>query len=135
VSPPRRIPTLALAVGAFVLLPACSSTPGSSTARDPNLISLQEIQEATVSDLFLLIQRERPRWLRGRQIQTPMGRASGEDVVVYIERSNIGGPDALRGMSLDGVQSIRFLSGRDAQQRYGLNHRMGAIVISYSAGS
>lgn len=120
--------TVALLAG---MLPACASTPtGERGSRDRNFIAAEEIRQSNSNDLHALVERHRPQWIRGRN-SVAISLQPGEEVVVYLDRTRFGGPEALRGIPLDGVRSIRFFSGPDAQQRFGLDHRKGAIVVSF----
>jgi hypothetical protein len=51
-------------------------------------------------------------------------------VKVYLDGSLMGGLDQLKAISVRSIASIRFLDGLEASNRWGLNHGMGAIVVS-----
>ena len=102
------------------------------------LISAEEIAEARaggVSDVYELIEQRRPRWLR---LRSELARNATTVLLVYRNGSRLGGVEILRGYSLTGVTSLRYL---DAGQAYLLAGSTtggvpvaGAIVISTSVG-
>jgi hypothetical protein len=116
-------------------LAACAGGGGGERSTGNRDILTREEMETSVSpDLFSIVQERRPRWIRGGRTQgplSPQGGEAGEAVVVYFDNSRQGGVEALRGLPIDGVREVRFLSGPDAQQRFGLDHRMGAILVFF----
>lgn len=127
----RSLSSMLTLIALSGILTACApSPPGERNSRDRNLIAAEEIQRSNSNDLHALVARHRPQWIRGRN-SAAISLQPGEEVAVYFDRTRYGGPEALRGVPLDGVRSIRFFSGPDAQQRFGLDHRRGAIVVSF----
>ena len=93
------------------------------------LISYEEITErGHYSNLYVLIQELRPRWLRAQGPDTFIG-VPGQ-VQVHMDGNRLGGVHVLRSLAPVGVTSIRWLPPIDAAARYGLNNSHGAIVIS-----
>jgi hypothetical protein len=133
-----RLPvTLLMAVLALGLGPlscASSGVEGDRARPDRNLLTAEEIQRSQFTDLYSVIDERRPRWLRSSRVVSPMSMSTGETVVVYLDQSRAGGPEVLRGLTVDGIHSVQYLSGPEAQQRFGLDHRMGAIVVSFYPG-
>jgi hypothetical protein len=127
----RALSAVLTVVALSGILSACASSPsGEGSSRDRNLIAAEEIQRSNSNDLHGLVTRHRPQWIGGRN-SAAISLQPGEEIVVYFDRTRYGGPESLRGIPLDGVRSLRFLSGPDAQQRFGLDHRRGAIVVSF----
>lgn len=95
---------------------------------NPDVISETEIQEAgSVSNAYVLVQRLQPNWLEKR------GRSSvrnPSDVVVYVDGSQRGGPDALRQINIVNVSSIEYLDANQATLRYGSGHDHGVIEVN-----
>ncbi|TVR54507.1 MAG: hypothetical protein EA421_08435 [Gemmatimonadales bacterium] len=131
VGPMARLPIL---LGCLMALgiSACASSGGERSAANRDLLTQEEILRSNSQDLYSVIDERRPRWIRGGRVVSPYGASSGESVVVYFDQSRQGGPEMLRGIPLSGISEIRFFSGPDAQQRFGLDHRMGAIVVTFS---
>jgi hypothetical protein len=73
------------------------------------------------------VQSLRPRWLRVRGVTSVAG---SETVKVYLDGSLLGSPQSLRQISTHSIGSLRYLSGLEATQRYGLDHGAGAIIAS-----
>lgn len=117
---------VALAVG------GCASAERSGT-RNSDVITMETIQYSTASNVFQLIQSERPAWLRRRgAITMRTGEEGLEDtpIIVYVDSGRFGTLADLTSLSLQGITEVRRLSAADATQRYGTGHPRGAIVIS-----
>jgi outer membrane cobalamin receptor len=121
----RAIATVFLAA----LLAACASTSGGSTpGRQRNVISQQEIAESNMTTAYEIVESLRPEYLRSRGTAS-MRSQTPETAVVYIDGVRAGGLDALRQVSRDLLQEIRFLNGSDATTMYGTGHGGGAIQV------
>jgi hypothetical protein len=59
-----------------------------------------------------------------------VGRSGAITVMVYIDGTKVGGVQELKRIPAQDVREIRFLSGSDAQQRYGVGHSAGAIQVT-----
>jgi hypothetical protein len=108
---------------------ACAaSSPGSRTAgrRDARALSVEEIRAASASNMYDVIRSQRPEWLIKRG-QTSINMEG--DIVVYVDNVALGGPESLRSVDVQSVQSARFLNASEAQMRYGVGHMHGAIVV------
>ena len=130
-----RMAGLGLLVGAMLVVGACASSSASNgtsnssgTTRrgDRNLVTAEELAETSSTNLFDFVQRSRPLWLRTRG-RTSVNNEGG--IVVYLDDSRFGGPDVLRQISPLTVQQIRFLDATAAQQRFGVGHTHGAILV------
>ncbi len=107
---------------------ACAGPGGSSPRPDQTLISQAEIVEAGTTDAYQLVQRLRPMWLQIR------GRTSvsdvEQDVVVYVDGTRFGFSEELRRLQTDNIESIRYLNAQRAQNRFGVGHVNGAILVT-----
>lgn len=111
---------LALALG----LAGCASTgTGGSSRGSANLITMEEIEPVANLSAYEAVQRLRPRWLQLR---------GGTDVppVVFLDGSNMGGPDVLRSIQASTVRQMLFRSGSDATTRYGTGFGGGTIEVT-----
>jgi hypothetical protein len=98
--------------------------------RRRDVISQEEIAESGATNLYDVVQRLRPGWLRGGSASNLGGGGTG--YVVYQNNSPMGGLDALRQMSPGYAESLRFLEGTEASNVLpGLGSRRvaGAIVV------
>ena len=123
---PSRLVPLALLL--FVMAACASSGPGTRTAgrRDTRVLSAEEIRGASASNMYDVIRSHRPEWLIKRG-QTSINMEG--DIVVYVDNVALGGPESLRSIDVQSVQSARFLNASEAQMRYGVGHMHGAIVV------
>jgi len=110
---------------------ACASSGASQAGaarrgHDPNVITAEELQSASGSNLFELVRALRPEWL------TPRGTArfnAQGGVAVYMDRVRMGGVDVLRQVAPSSVVSLRFLGPSEAGAEFGLDVMEGAIQI------
>jgi len=126
----------ALLIAGFAITSACKSAGGGSagtearpaTYQDRNLITQDELQRTSASNLFDAIRSLRPLWLR--QSPTIIRQGSEGTVLVYLDGVQYGDPSTLRQISLLTVQEVRFLSASEAQARYGTQDLHGVIAVT-----
>ncbi len=128
----RRLTVPVAALMALTLTASCAST-GSRPTRDRDVINRETIQNSPASDVYQLIQSERPFWLRSRGAIT--AQASDEGIqdfplVVYIDNTRHGTLQDLVTIPTHGITEVRRLSPREATTRFGTGHPRGAILIS-----
>ena len=124
-----------------VLVVACGSSqnteaarPAAPTAtrRTSDVITAEELEASSESNVYLAIQRLRPQWLRTR----PRGsmRVSGPEpvVVVYIDATRYGTLSSLQSLTVGGIYEIRRYDASEATNRFGTGHTNGAIVVRMS---
>jgi hypothetical protein len=85
------------------------------------------METAGYGDAFSVVQALRPRWLWTRG-STSINQE--ESVKVYLDGSLMGGPEYLRQIPVRSISSIRFMDGLEATNRWGLDHGLGAILVS-----
>ena len=124
--------TLTRFASASVLLvvAACAApqrTAGPATSSSRMVLSTEEMQRAGYPDVFTTIQSLRPQWLQLRG-QTRL-RSTGQ-IKVYLDGSLLGGPELMKQITTKSIYDARYLDGIEASQRWGLDHDMGAIVIT-----
>ena len=119
-----RIPCLLL----LALVTACGSRSTTSQARpDRNLLSAEEIRAAGYADALTTVQSLRPLWLNKRGVSSINLQ---ESVKIYLDGSLLGGPDQLQAINTSTIGSIRYMDAIEATARWGLDHGLGAIVVS-----
>jgi hypothetical protein len=127
-----RIPSRAALVTLLAAAPlwGCASTK-STTGQDSDVLTREEIMGVRATNLFDVVNRLRPRWL---QVRTVSSFNLSDEIVVFQNDMNLGGPDALRQLQPDVAYEIRWLDGiRASSTLPGLmsgRHIQGAIVIS-----
>ncbi len=117
-----------LLIPILVVVTACAGNAGgkSSAPRDRALLTTEDIQRSGAVDAFTAVQTLRPHWL------TKRGSTSfrqTESIKVYLDGSLMGGPDQLRQITASSIESIRYMDGLEATQRYGLDHGQGAVLV------
>lgn len=109
-----------------LLFTACGSTGTASRGGNPDLITVEEVEASNQSNAYELVRSRRPNWLSRRGTQSI--NLTG-DIVVYLDATRLGGPEALRRISIHSVHSIRYFDASEATQRWGTGHGFGAIQV------
>jgi hypothetical protein len=130
----RILATAMLAVAIGCASGGGSAGTASAARQNPNLISAEEIADASSSNAYDLIQRLRPNYLRTRGAVhgTPNGTTNKieyVDLVVYLNENRLGGTDQLRQISTSDIREIRYFSASEATTKWGTGHSAGAIQI------
>lgn len=146
-----------LGSGAAVLIVAAgwlalAPSQGLGQKRQRDVISREEIEQSPQrsEDILRVIRSLRPHFLEGprgvRQTRIDpapypgalpvvgAGGSSAAETVVYIERNQLGGVDALRTILADQVGEVRYLDPSRAQTEFGQSAGGGAIVIKLYKG-
>lgn len=80
---------------------------------------------------FEAIRLLRPRWLQSRGTSSIAGAQGGRLFpVVMVDGSRFGTLEDLRHITVEDVESIRFISGRDATTIYGTGYGGGIIEVT-----
>ena len=108
---------------------ACAPPSGTRAARDTNVITRQELDASVARNAYDAIQNLRPNYLRSRGTQTFDPTVSTQ-AAVYLDSQRYGDITALKSMTLDAIEEIRYLSPSDATSRYGTNHTAGVIEVT-----
>jgi hypothetical protein len=104
---------------------------GSETAVpsfDRNVISEEELRTSQGATLYDVIRALRPEWLRRNPSILQPG-AEG-DIVVYMDRARMGGPNVLVQIRPSAVAMVRYYSASEAAGEYGPGHIYGAIAVT-----
>lgn len=119
-----------LVIPAVLVLSACRTTSGMSIpVGDRDVILAQEIAMSRVTDVYQAILQLRPEFLKRRgptSVQLPQRGA----LRVYLDNTEMGGPDVLHTIAVDQVTAIRYLSASEATLRWGPSHAGGVILVS-----
>ena len=111
--------------------------------REFNLITAEELADMKGQNGLEAVQNLRPQWLRRgeRRITLDRGRAPETGgfytdlstnelrLTVFVDQTEMGSVDELRRIRNDEVREIRYLTGSDAQQRYGARFSAGIIHV------
>lgn len=113
---------------AILLTAACAGGGAKNAARqDQRLLTAEEMRGSGYNDAFSAVQALRPQWLWTRGA-TSINQSEG--VKVYLDNSLMGGVDQLRQIPVRSISSIRYMDGLEATNRWGLDHGLGAILVS-----
>ena len=127
-----------LLITAGVIASACKSAGGTGAGAEPrptayqdrNLVTQEELQRTSASNLFDAVRVLRPQWLRERPMITG-SRSSGQgSLLVYLDGAQFGDQTSLRQISVSVVLEVRFLSASEAQARYGTQDLQPAIAVT-----
>ena len=127
---------LQLCMAALLAVPGlagCAS--GSAVRRDPNLLTREEIETITVSNLYEAVDRLRPRWLEVRGVRSVN---TGTTIAVFLNRAYLGGIEVLKTYDVRAFPRLRYLDGPTASATLtgydSTQHLEGAIVLETNAG-
>jgi hypothetical protein len=107
----RRVFNFAGALAAALVLTACASSGTEQGSRNTSILTREEMVEMRVSNVYDAVERLRPRWL---QIRTQMSLTSPTEIVVFMDRNYLGGPEMLRQFSPNDVARVRYMDGTTA---------------------
>lgn len=107
-----------------------ASKPDRKIHRDPQIISLEEIESvsAETHTAFDLVQRLRPFWVGASRGPSSVNLRTAEPVV-YVNNMRRGSPAVLLEYTPTAIREIRRLHGTEASMRFGTNHENGAILV------
>ena len=123
-------PADAQAPGPPAAVAATAEAPAVAPARakrNRNLITTEEIRESNATTAYDVVSRLRAGWLRKRGTSSLKREGT---VLVYRDGMRIGSPDVLRQINATDLESIGYLDGIEATQRFGIDHGNGAIVVT-----
>jgi hypothetical protein len=120
-------PFFVLALAA-ALACASSGTAGTAVPRDPTLITEQEIATSAESNLYDVVSRLRPMFLKTRG-QSTINSGGTEYASVFLDGQYFGELGSLRNIVATQIHEIRYLSGPDAVSRYGMRYGSGAVDV------
>jgi predicted small secreted protein len=113
-----------------LLVAGCGATT-EGVRGDYNHVTADEIATVDVSTLYEVVQRLRPRWLEVRAQRSGFeGRPT--EIVVFLDRTFLGGLDELRRMGRETAASLEYMPGARAQAQLsgiGARHVEGAIIV------
>jgi hypothetical protein len=114
---------------ALIALSACSSHARTSTdaRRDRNLITANDIRDGHFLNAYEAVQALRPNWLAARGTDS---FTKPSEIEVYYDATHLGRIESLRTIHSANIVSIRWYDGTQAQQRFGVGHSSGVILVS-----
>ena len=116
-------------VAALALACASGQHRARGLAHDPNLITADEISRISVMTAYDVVKRLRPYFLASRG-PTSIADPRPTTPVVYLDGVRYGDVSALVGIEASRIATIRYISGPEAQQRFGGDNVGGAILVT-----
>jgi hypothetical protein len=112
---------------------ACASgTPSAGTPRvatDRNMINQLELESVASTNLYELIEKVRPNFLRSRG-QTSINTAGQEFPAVYVDGRPYGDIASLRTIVTSQVSLVRYYDAPSAAARFGAINAPGVIDVT-----
>jgi endo-1,4-beta-xylanase len=93
-----------------------------------NLLTQEELLAKDFQNVYDALEALRPFWLRARGPNRLDPNAS-PTVKVYLDNVKLGAVSELKMQSIRNLRRVYFLTGPEAQARYGVEHENGAVVI------
>ena len=97
--------------------------------RQADLISEEELAKSNARNGLQAVEMLRPDWLRSRGT-TSIRETTSAQVVVYVNEQRLGGPEALEGIAVSAIKSLRHMSASEATNRWGTGHTGGVISVT-----
>lgn len=127
---------LGVMIGLLVSVGAgCGSMQAGSSGRNTDTITRDDVdglQIGSGATAYDVVQRLHPQWLRKRSPRGPRVNTYQEemegDIVVYLDGTRVGGPDALQSIRADAIAVIEYLNAAKSV-RLGTGHQHGAILV------
>jgi len=121
-----RIVSLAGLVASVLL--ACAPPSTTRTARDPKIITKEEILASHATNAYDAVSMLRPNFLQFHGQTTITGPDTGYPRV-YLDHILFGDLTSLRSLDAFGILEIHYYNGTEAQSRFGLGNVAGAIEV------
>lgn len=126
--------------GSASAAPSPQGTTERPARRNANTLMATDFQGLESLNVGDAIQRLRPDWLRrstarsgGTISRGARGSDSNDALAVWVDENRAGGVEVLNQMAVQGIATIRYYSGPEAQARFGNGNSSGAIHIVTSA--
>jgi len=127
-----RNATIVLAACTIAVSVSCASaTQTGSQRRSRNVLTAEDIEGQSERNLYDLLARVRPNWIRPQGAVLVSGTSP---VVVYVDNVRFGGVGVLSDIPVQEVEQVRFVDGTDATTRYGMNLDGGVIEVTKKRG-
>ncbi len=125
--------TLALLLFTGFFLAGCASTGSGPRTASRDVLTQEDITNSGVAyrSAYEVIQSMQPRWLRKRGAPVDGGTwdSTDGDIIIYLNGTRMGGPEALQNIYPDTIARIEYLDTAKAV-RLGQGHQYGAILVT-----
>lgn len=117
-----------ISLSSLILAACVFGQSGTGAGRDRDVITSQDLEGVSATTAYEIIERLRPTWLRTRGPASIRGGVPTYPLV-YVDEVRSGGLETLHRISGHIVREIRFINGRDATTKWGLDHGAGVIMV------
>ena len=154
-----RILAVTAAVALAGALTANAQQVSEKANRNPKLITTEDVEAARVNNAYQVIEKLHPEWLRrtarrttldGGRPRPPSNSGSSDDdgaspassdanyiqaneppttSAVFVDGTEMGGAEELTQVQSNLIQDIRYLTGSDAETKYGPRFSNGVIEV------
>ena len=104
---------------------ACGARQATAGPRDRSVITAEQIEEGGFRNAYEAVETLRRTWL----IERPDGLTIQRRIQVYLDNSRLGGVEMLRQISVAQIESLRYIDGATAMNRWGVDHSLGVIMV------
>jgi hypothetical protein len=118
---------LRFSAACVLALAACGAgRSGDGPGPDRRVLTAEEVEELDAADLYEVVRRRRPEWLRA--IRLP---GTGRDIppLVYVDGQRFGGPASLRSITPPSVRYVEYLNATESHARFGNATAAGTIHV------
>ncbi len=136
-----------VAILAAAMLLQVAPAPGQEVSapanRNRRVITAEEIEQAQETNAFQVVEKLRPEFLVSMSRQHTLGRGAVQQpdlgysqpepepaAAVFVDGTEMGGIDELHRIQSITVEQIRYLSGSEAQTKYGPRFPAGVIEVT-----
>lgn len=129
----RRVTRVLGLLSLAVAVSSCASSGGERARTNSSILTREEMLDVQVANVFDAVERLRPRWL---QIRTQLSLTGPTEIVVFMERNYLGGPEVLRQFSPNDIARLRYVDGTTASATLaGMANRSveAAIILEVSS--
>jgi TonB-dependent Receptor Plug Domain len=114
---------------ALVAAVGCASGGTAGPGIDRNVITESELRSVPASNLYELIEKVRPNFLRSRGASS-ISMPGGEYAVVYLDGRSYGDLASLRSLIPSQVSQVRYYDASTAASRFGMISATGVIDVA-----
>ena len=125
----KRLFSVVVAAAAFACASGGASGSSSGVAkRDSNLITADEIAASHETNAYEAISRLRPLYLKTRGRGT-LSVEGSDYATVFLDNQAYGDLNTLKTINSEQIKQIRWYSGPDAVQKFGMQYGSGVIAV------
>jgi hypothetical protein len=112
----------------ILLVSACHRAPSSGHGTQRNVITQEEIEASTASNVYDLIAQLRADFLKDRG-KVSIRLNQHEKAVVFLNDQEYGILETMRNIPIGRVSEIRYYPGTEAVNRFGAQYGGGIVML------